>query len=46
MGKHFTKKKKEKREIKICKMFCPFQIRKTFYKKMALFSVDQENIFS
>ena len=21
-------------------MFCPFQIRKTFYKKMALFSVD------
>ena len=46
MGKHFTKKKKEKREIKIHKMFSPFQIRKTFYRKMALFSVDQENIFS
>ena len=45
-GKHFTKKKREKREIKIRKMFSPFQIRKTFYRKMALFSVDQENVFS
>ena len=40
------KKRREKREIKIRKMFSPFQIRKTFYRKMALFSVDQENIFS
>ena len=27
-------------------MFFPFQIRKTFYRKMVLFSVDQKNIFS
>ena len=33
-------KKREKREIKIRKIFFPFQIRKTFYRKMALFSVD------
>ena len=47
MKKHFTKRKKrEKREIKIRKIFSPFQIRKTFYRKMALFLVDQENIFS
>ena len=44
--KIFYGKKKEKREIKIRKMFSPFQIRKTFYRKMALFSVDHENIFS
>ena len=43
-GKHFTKNK-EKKEIKTCKMFSPFQIRKTFYRKMAWFSVDQENVF-
>ena len=44
--KYLRKKKREKREIKIRKMFFTFQIRKTFYRKMTLFSVDQENIFS
>ena len=44
--KTFYEKKREKRKIKIRKMFFPFQIRKTFYKKIALFSVDQVNIFS
>ena len=40
-GKTFyRKKKREKREIKIRKMFSPFQIRKIFYRKMTLFSVD------
>ena len=39
-GKTFYEKKREKREIKIRKMFSPFQIRKTFYRKMALFSID------
>ena len=54
LGKYFSKndlqenilRKKKKREIKIHKMFFPFQIRKTFYRKMTLFSVDQENIFN
>ena len=39
-------KKKDEREIKICKMSFPFQIRKIFYEKMTLFSVDQKNIFN
>ena len=40
-GKTFyEKKKREKREIKIRKMFFPFQIRKIFYRNMILFSVD------
>ena len=45
-GKIFYRKKRKKRVIKIRKMFSPFQIRKIFYRKMALFSVDQKNIFS
>ena len=45
-GKTFYGKKEEKKEIKIRKMFSPFQIRKIFYRKITLFSVDQENIFS
>ena len=40
------KKKREKREIKIRKIFFPFQIRKIFYKKMILFLVEQKNIFN
>ena len=46
LRENILRKKKEKREIKIRKIFFPFQIRKTFYRKMTLFSVDQENIFS
>ena len=36
-------KKREKKKIR--KMFYIFQIRKTFYRKIAWFSVDQENVF-
>ena len=46
MKKYFTEKKREKREIKIHKIFVHFQIRKIFYRKMTLFSVDQKNIFN
>ena len=38
-------KKKEQREIKMSKMSLSFQIRKTFYEKMAFFS-QLGNIFS
>ena len=44
--KFLQKNKREKRKIKICKMFCPLQIRKTFYKKMLLFLINQKNIFN
>ena len=44
--KIFYEKKREKKEIKTRKMFSLFQIRKIFYRKITLFSVDQENVFS
>ena len=40
LRKNILRKKRERRKIKIRKMFSPFQIRKTFYRKMALFSID------
>ena len=46
LRKNILRKKREKKEIKTRKMFSPFQIRKTFYRKMALFSVHHENVFS
>ena len=46
LRKNILQKKEKKREIKIRKIFFSFQIRKIFYRKMILFSVDQENIFS
>ena len=42
-GKYFTGKKKKIFFFR--KMFYGFEIRKTFYRKMAWFFVDQENIF-
>ena len=43
--KILPKKNREKREIKIRKIFFSFQIRKIFYRKIILFSIDKK-IFS
>ena len=43
LRENILRKKKEKKKTR--KMFYIFQIRKTFYRKMAWFSVDQENVF-